>query len=330
MISGFFIGILFGAILQASQFCFVSGFRNIFYQKNTRFLAALFIAVSIQAVGLFVLKGKGMLAIPQGSLPLLATILGGLLFGCGIVLSGCCGSGAWFRSGEGLIGTWIALFSFSLTMASAKKGSLQHWLEPLLHNPMQLNTIYDTFGISPWILIAILLIITISLVIYNYRHPRYCPPPLGKYKNVSLNVAGCLIGILGIVAWVFSADAGRNFGFGVAVPSGNIIQYLVTGQHRYINWGSLFVIGILVGAIISTVIRGEMALRLPPDGKTVVKRLVGGVMMGIGATLAGGCTVTNALVATAYFSWQAWIATITMMIGVWIASYFFNAGSCKL
>lgn len=330
MISGFFIGIIFGALLQAGQFCFVSGFRNILYQKNTRFLTALLIAISLQSIGFFLLQMKGALEIPSGNLPLLATILGGLSFGCGMVLAGCCGSGAWFRSGEGIIGAWFALFSFSLTIAAAQKGSLKHWLEPLLRQPMQSNTIYETLGISPWLLVIILCTVTISLLIYNYLHPRYCPPPQGKFKNLSLNLTGCLIGLLGIVAWLFSLETGRNFGFGIAVPSGNVIQYLVTGQQRYFNWGSLFVMGIFIGSMLSAKVRGELVLTLPSDGKTVLKRLIGGIVMGIGATLAGGCTVTNSLVATAYFSWQGWIATFAMMIGVWVASYFFKPTLCKI
>ncbi|MGX3067732.1 YeeE/YedE thiosulfate transporter family protein, partial [Ursidibacter arcticus] len=59
------------------------------------------------------------------------------------------------------------------------------------------------------------------------------------------------IGLLGIVAWVLSAETGRNYGFGVAVPSANVIQYIVIGQQRYLNWGSYFVLGILLGSFLT-------------------------------------------------------------------------------
>ena len=330
MISGFIIGILFGGLLQAGQFCFVSGFRNILYQKNPRFFTALMIAVTIQSIGFYTLQGFGLLQIPDGTLPIVATILGGFLFGCGMVLAGCCGSGAWFRSGEGLVGTWLALFTFAITLAAAQKGSLKHWIEPLFVEPAQMNTIYSTFAISPWLLIAVLVLIIIFLLYFQHKHPRYTPPPEGKFKRIPLNIVACLIGVLGIIAWVVSAENGRNFGFGISVPSANVIQYFVTGQQRYFNWGSVFVVGILIGSMISAKIRGEFELKLPPDGKTAVKRLIGGVFLGIGATLAGGCTVTNSLVATAYFSWQGWISTFAIMIGVWLASYFIKTAQCKI
>ena len=49
MFTGLLIGIAFGILLQRTQFCFVSGFRRLLFQKNTRFLTMLLIAVSIQS-----------------------------------------------------------------------------------------------------------------------------------------------------------------------------------------------------------------------------------------------------------------------------------------
>lgn len=38
--------------------------------------------------------------------------------------------------------------------------------------------------------------------------------------------------------------------------------------------------------------------------------------MGVGAALAGGCTIGNSLVQTALFSWQGWIALLFTFLGV--------------
>ena len=81
MLSGIIIGMLFGILLQRSQFCFVSGFRNIFTQKNFRFPTALCIAISIQSIGFFTLQHYELIELPNGEFSLSATVLGGLLFG---------------------------------------------------------------------------------------------------------------------------------------------------------------------------------------------------------------------------------------------------------
>ena len=47
-----------------------------------------------------------------------------------------------------------------------------------------------------------------------------------------------------------------------------------------------------------------------------------GILMGIGATLAGGCSIGNGLVETAFFSWQGWVSLPLMLLGTWVAAYF--------
>ncbi|MBN6065739.1 YeeE/YedE family protein [Aggregatibacter actinomycetemcomitans] len=329
MLSGLIIGMLFGILLQRSQFCFVSGFRNIFTQKTLRFPTALFIAVAIQSVGFFTLQAYGIIELPRGEFSLSATIFGGLLFGLGMAASGCCGSGTWFRSGEGLVGAWLALFSFCLTMASMQSGILKHWFGPWLQQHLMQDSLYATWQINPWYGVILLCLIALALFINQLRHPRYqFQDPTKRVKNLPLFLGAVLIGLLGIAAWYFSAQTGRNYGFGIAVPSANVVQYIVTGQQRYLNWGSLFVIGILIGSFAGAKLCSDFKLTLPAP-EMLLRRLLGGVVMGIGAGLAGGCTVTNSLVATAYFSAQGWIATAAILVGVWLSTFIFKTTQCR-
>jgi uncharacterized membrane protein YedE/YeeE len=54
--------------------------------------------------------------------------------------------------------------------------------------------------------------------------------------------------------------------------------------------GSVIGIGFVVGAFISACLGKDFALRVPPY-REMVKAVIAGVLMGIGATLAGGCNV---------------------------------------
>lgn len=322
MFTGLFVGIAFGILLQRTQFCFVSGFRRLLFEKNLRFLTALLIAVSVQSVGLFSLAELELIKIPQTSLPIAATIVGGLLFGIGMVLSNCCGSGAWFRSSEGALGSLLALFAFALTMASAQTGSLHLFINGWTQQTTDWDNIYRTFSISPWWLVAILLVVTSVLFFRREKTPSaenfsFFDRTFKRTWNPYFGAL--LIGLLGVLAWYLSAQTGRNYGYGIAVPSANIVQYLVIGQQRYLNWGSLFVLGIPLGAFVMAKISGEFQLRMTPP-KEALRRILGGVVMGLGAALAGGCTVTNALVATAYFSWQGWLATGCILVGCWLGN----------
>ena len=122
MLSGLFVGAVFGFLVQRGEF---QGFVISIGRKNPTFLSALLIAVSIQSIGLFTLSAFKLISIPITPLPLLATILGGLIFGVGMAVARVCVTGGWFRSSEGVIGASVALFSFALTITSAQNGSLK-------------------------------------------------------------------------------------------------------------------------------------------------------------------------------------------------------------
>ncbi|MDO9748443.1 YeeE/YedE thiosulfate transporter family protein, partial [Glaesserella parasuis] len=66
------------------------------------------------------------------------------------------------------------------------------------------------------------------------------------------------------------------------------------------------------------------------EPKAIMQRMLGGFLMGIGASFAGGCTITNSLVSTAYFSWQGWLATLMIMLGCWTATYFVKPTQCRI
>ena len=60
-----------------------------------------------------------------------------------------------------------------------------------------------------------------------------------------------------------------------------------------------------------------------PDAQTTVRSIIGGLGMGWGAAWAGGCTIGNAMVNTATFSFQGWTALVFMVLGTGLAAKLF-------
>ena len=85
--------------------------------------------------------------------------------------------------------------------------------------------------------------------------------------------------------------------------------------------GRILVIGIFLGSYIAAKGSKEFKWRLP-DKKTIRNSAIGGILMGFGASVAGGCSIGNGLVETATMSWQGWIGLGSMILGVWFMSYF--------
>ncbi|MDN2795699.1 YeeE/YedE thiosulfate transporter family protein, partial [Campylobacter jejuni] len=74
------------------------------------------------------------------------------------------------------------------------------------------------------------------------------------------------------------------------------------------------VLGIALGSFLGAKLSGEFRVRLP-DKKTLAYASIGGILMGVGASLAGGCTIGNGLVEPALFSYKGWVATVFFLIG---------------
>lgn len=108
-------GFLIGVVLQRSKWCLASAFREPFLSGDARFARAGFITAFIGLVGFTLLKATGtkpdyMFVIPAGT----AVVVGGVVFGFGMVLAGGCASGTLWRVGEGQLKLWVALLGFML------------------------------------------------------------------------------------------------------------------------------------------------------------------------------------------------------------------------
>ncbi|MFD1955644.1 YeeE/YedE thiosulfate transporter family protein [Paenibacillus thailandensis] len=332
IVTGLLCGGLLGFVMQRGRFCLTGGFRDMYIAKDNRMFYALLIAITVQSVGVFALIRLGLIQFNAGDFPWLATVLGSFIFGIGIILAGGCATGTWYRAGEGLIGSWIALFGYMAMAAMMKSGALVPVNDGIKEVAVPVNSIPETFGISAWPFIALLALITAGLVVKTLRKPKVAIPAM-KPKRKGLNhllfekrwhpfVTAVLVGLIALLAWPLSEATGRMSGLGITTPSANILQYLVTGDgDKYINWGVFLVLGIFLGSFAAAKGSREFRFRAP-DAKTAVSSFAGGLLMGFGASWAGGCSIGNGLVMTAMMTWQGWISLIFMILGTWTAAYF--------
>ncbi|MBQ0138538.1 MAG: YeeE/YedE family protein [Kurthia sp.] len=331
IITGLLCGAVLGFVLQRGRFCLTGGFRDMYLTKDNRMFYALLLAIAIQAVGVYALIQFGVLQFAAGTYSWVAVVIGSFVFGIGIIFAGGCATGTWYRAAEGLIGSWIALIFYMITSAVMKTGILLPVNEKLQGIQVKDNSMANTFGVSVWLLIALLVVI-VAIIMYNqWKKPKVFIPKM-KPKRTGLAYhllerrwhpffTASLVGIIAIVAWVLSENTGRMAGLGITTPTANILQYLVLGDSSFLNWGVFLVLGLFIGSFIAAKASGEFRLRVPAP-KTIVYSLCGGVLMGFGASLAGGCSIGNGLVQTAMFTWQGWISLLFMIFGVWTASYF--------
>lgn len=101
-------GLAYGIVLERSRFCFASSFRDLFITRDERLARGVALGILVATIGFSLLVMLGIRRpkiLPVG----LHTLVGGILFGLGMVLAGGCASGTLFRIGEGYITLWFAL-----------------------------------------------------------------------------------------------------------------------------------------------------------------------------------------------------------------------------
>ncbi|MGO4956899.1 YeeE/YedE family protein [Luteococcus sp. Sow4_B9] len=332
IITGLLLGVIFGFVLQRGRFCVTGAFRDVWIAHKTRWMVAFLVTIAVQAVGVAALQSAGIITLSFDNLPWLAVIVGSLIFGVSIVAAGGCATGTWYRAGEGLVGSWIALVGYAAGAAMIKYGALKPVNEAVRSVTVPVTTIHDALGISSWVLVGLLVAGTAYLVRRELQRSTTpmatLPPEKTGLAHVLFEkrwhpfVTGAIIGLIAIAAYPLSFASGRESGLGITTPSANLTSFLVTGNAERIDWGVLLVLGILVGSFIAAKASGEFKVRVP-DATIVLRSVFGGLGMGVGAAWAGGCTIGNSMVESSQFTFQGWLAFGFTLLGVGIGAKLF-------
>ncbi|MFP4185259.1 MAG: YeeE/YedE thiosulfate transporter family protein [Candidatus Natronoplasma sp.] len=92
-----------------------------------------------------------------------------------------------------------------------------------------------------------------------------------------------------------------------------------------IDWEWMLVLGVVVGAFISSILSGSFRIETIPEiwndtfGSSLILRftgaLIGGILLGFGARMAGGCTSGHGISGTSQLSLGSWLALVFFFIG---------------
>jgi hypothetical protein len=117
-------GVAFGIIIQRTRFCFVRGFRDPFMTGEGQVARAIAVSIIISMLGFAALKWSGLRGegVYVSQAFWFGGLVGGIIFGFGMVVAGGCGSGSVWRAGEGQIKLILAVICFALSTSLIKAG----------------------------------------------------------------------------------------------------------------------------------------------------------------------------------------------------------------
>lgn len=352
------LGLLFGIVLQRGRFCFLCNFRDFIEHRKIDGVLSILIALGFGIVFYTVII-MAWVPVPQPDrLPPNAHIspvgwvmaLASTAFGFGAALSGSCLSGHLYRIGEGAFGSIIAILGAALgfLIGFLTWNSL---FTLAVHDdpPLWLPHIFGHGGALIAGLIGVVALIIITLWL-GKRQPQ---PPSDENKNyLSLAgqavfsrrwppvLTGILVAAIGAFAYLRITPIGVTAELGslvrtVATPTGFAPETLAgldtlrgcvsAVKSTLLSPNGVFVIGLVIGAFASA-INARQFQPSWPDAKGLVRRFLGGVLMGWGAMTGLGCTIGVLLSGIQAGAVSGWVFLVFCSLGAAVGLFTLRRG----
>ena len=331
-LGGLGIGLLFGAIVQATNFCTLGGVSDAVLLGDQRRLRAWALAAAVALIGTQSLHFSGAIDIDKSiyltpNFGWAGAILGGLIFGFGMTKTGGCAGRTLARCGAGNLKSVIVLLIMGLVAYMTLRGiiaplrtSLESATVVNLQNAgLKTQGLGDLLarvtGIGPDIARKLMAIVLgAGLLGWCFRDPDF----RGSVRNI---IAGVGIGLTVVLGWVVTGILGADefapvqlASLSFASPIAESLQYLMTFTGSTINFGIASVFGVITGAFLAAIATGTFRLEGFADRDDLARHMGGAVLMGVGAILSLGCTVGQAISGVStlamggFITWAAIIA----------------------
>lgn len=151
-------GILLGVVSQRSRICFARGFREPFATGESSHTRAMLLAILVSMIGFAIVKTVVMDKADDFVRPTfwLGSLLGGVIFGVGMVLAGGCGGGTLWRAGEGHVKLWVALAGYVFAASFARDALVRSGLQAKLGTAVFLPEAAGSWTAAILLMLAIL------------------------------------------------------------------------------------------------------------------------------------------------------------------------------
>lgn len=344
--AAFILSVLFGVIAQRTHFCTMGAVSDIVNMGDWTRMRQWGMAIGVAMIGFYTLAAAGLID-PSKTLYAsnrfiwLSALVGGLMFGFGMVIASGCGSKTLVRIGGGNLKSVLVLVVMAVAAFATLKG-----------------------------ITAVLRVATVDRVAVEFAGNAALPNWLGSALNITTAGAGLILALvlgLGLIVW---ALLGRDFvrfdnllaglGLGVIISAmwwvsghlGYVAEHPETLQDAFlatnsgrmealsfvspvaytIDWlmffsdkakvltiGIVSVFGVVLGSAIYSVMTRSFRWEGFRDAEDTANHLVGAVLMGVGGVAAMGCTVGQGLSGLSTLSATSFVAVAAIVAGAVVA-----------
>ncbi len=345
-----FLGLATGAVMHRSDFCMAGMFRDLFLFRRTVMLRSFFLLIVVSMVLFEGARRIGLLSVPFPLLyaPSASNLIGGLLFGIGMVLAGGCVVGTLYKMGAGSV---LSLTTFcGLIIGSGLYAEFHPAWAALAKQTTVFPgkvTIAQIIGLDPLIPVLVVALPGAYLLFAWHAEGKlerkaFAAGYLQPYK------AAIVLSLIGLVSYIlvgmplgvtssFAKIAGffesmlfkghfDELAFFKAVPLNSV--HSLTGTVLQGGGGPFFdalaaiqfplVFGIVAGSAVSAALLGELHLSYRVPFRQYVLAASGGVVMGLASRMAPTCNVWHLMGGLPILAASSILFLFGILPGAWL------------
>ena len=320
-ILGLVIGLIFGAIAQKNQFCFSGSIKDYILTKSTKRGASVVMAMIVAIISTTLMANYFEIDLTQSSyyksnINYFAIILGGALFGAGMMIADGCSSRSLVKYGQGDTNALITLIFIAIFAYATTKGILFGILNPFINNEtlISISSNIQNVQMNVYVMLGLLGFVLFLLT--------------KKLKRVFTLYDGVLVGLLVSSAWFVSGYIGQESmereitlsGISFVYPTAKTLELFTYYEVNELSFGICMVVGVLAGTFIMSFFNKKYSFGCTSgqNFNKVKYNMIGGALMGMGGILAIGCTVGQGLSGLSTLAF----ASLLAIISIFISGYF--------
>ncbi|MBC7378718.1 MAG: YeeE/YedE family protein [Burkholderiaceae bacterium] len=340
------LGLALGAVGQWSRFCVRGAIADWLAFRGPGRMLAWLLAIAVGAVCVQALVAAGLLDAGRtiywnDRFPWLSYLVGGALFGYGMILAGGCPQRCLVKAGQGDLKAAATLIVVAIVALMTLRGALAplrvNTLDAVamtLAGPQDLGSVLGrALSVSPtglrWVLTAALAAAVFVLAWRVRSRIDAAHWVGGVVVGLLVGASLFLTGGIGFLsehpetlepAWL-GTQSKRPEALSFSAPMGHALDLLTMWSDKatVATFGVVLSLGVLLGACATAVLRGDFRLESFRTPREMRDHFAGALLMGFGGVTALGCSVGNGVTGLAMLSSGAGLAVTGISAGAWLA-----------
>ena len=331
-VGGLLIGIALGAIVFRTNFCAMGSISDMVSFGDYRRFRAWLLSAATAIVGAQWLQHAGVVDLSKSmylapSLNWVGNLIGGALFGFGMVFGGGCGTRNLARVGGGDIRSLITLLVLGIaayiTMTGVL-GPLRAALEQATAVPLGLPTqsLADLggrlFNARPGAAAPITTAAVAGIILaICFMEPKFRSSPVHIVSGVGVGL--CIVAGWALTGLTFDELSDKPVApvsLSFVRPAGDTLEWLQRSTALGLpGFGVASVFGTILGAFLVAKASGQFRITTFSGKGDTLRHLGGAVLMGIGGIMALGCTIGQGITGVSTLAAGAFLTFAGLVVG---------------